>query len=73
MFASTQQSPFKDVGVDANSLTGNYNGMVNCLFLVNTRCIRKGFLDVSSDKNPEDSNMARVEANHLSVGHDTCY
>jgi hypothetical protein len=35
--------PFKDAGVIAVSLTGIYNAMVKCLFVVNRDFIHKGF------------------------------
>jgi hypothetical protein len=51
--------------------------MVKCLFVVNMRCIHKG-LGVPTGKNPEDSNLASVEAMrllllYLSIAHDKCY
>jgi hypothetical protein len=66
--------PFKDAGVVADSLTGIHNAMVKCLFIVNRICIH-GFLGVPTGKNPEDSNLASVEAMQwvllcLSIGHD---
>jgi hypothetical protein len=54
--------PFKDAGVVADSLTGIPNAMVRCLFIVNRSCIYKGFLGAPTGKNPEDSNLASVEA-----------
>jgi hypothetical protein len=49
--------------------------MVKCLFVVSRICIHKT-LDVPSDKYPEDSSMAGVEAMkwilfYLSIGHDS--
>jgi hypothetical protein len=35
--------PFKDAGVIADSLTVINNAMVKCLFVVNIRCMHKGF------------------------------
>jgi hypothetical protein len=69
--------PCRDVGVVAGSLTGIHNAMARCLFVINRGCIHKGF-GVPTDKNPEDSNVASVEATqrvllYLSVGHDMCH
>jgi hypothetical protein len=68
----------KDAGVVPDSLTDIHSAMVKCLFVVNRSCIHKGFLCVHTDKNPEDSNVASLEAMQwvllcLSVGHDRCY
>jgi hypothetical protein len=51
--------------------------MVRCLFVVNRSRIHKG-LGVPTGKNPEDSNLASVEAMqwvllYLSIAHDMCY
>jgi hypothetical protein len=35
--------PFKDAGVVADRLTGIYNAMLKCLFVVNGSCTHKGF------------------------------
>jgi hypothetical protein len=35
--------------------------MEDCLFVINRRCIHKGFLGVPTGKNPEDSNLWSVE------------
>jgi hypothetical protein len=35
--------PFKDAGAVADSLTGIHSATVKCLFVVNRRCIHKGF------------------------------
>jgi hypothetical protein len=37
------QHPFIDAGVVGDSLIGIQNAMVKCLFVVNRRCIHKGF------------------------------
>jgi hypothetical protein len=63
--------PFKDAGVVVDSLTGIYNAMVKCLFIVKRNCI-------GTTKNPRDSNLANVEAMqwilfNLSIGHDRYY
>jgi hypothetical protein len=34
--------PYKDAGVDANSLTNIHNAMVKCLFIVKRSCVHKG-------------------------------
>jgi hypothetical protein len=52
--------------------------MVKCLFVVNRSCIYEGFSGVPTGKNPEDLNLASVEAMqwvllYLSIGHDKCY
>jgi hypothetical protein len=52
--------------------------MVKCLFVVNRSCIHKGLWVSPTGKNPEDSNLASVEAIqwvvlYLSVGHDRRY
>jgi hypothetical protein len=53
--------PFKNAGVVGDNLTGIQNAMVKCRLIVNRSCIH-GFLGVSTGKNPEDLNMANVEA-----------
>jgi hypothetical protein len=72
-----QPHPFKDAGVVADSLTGIHNAMVKYLFVVN-ELHTQGFLGVPTGKNPDDSNLASVEAMqwvllYLSIGHDRCY
>jgi hypothetical protein len=36
--------PFKDARIVADGLTGIYNAMVNCLFVVKRLCIRNNLL-----------------------------
>jgi hypothetical protein len=67
----------KCAGVVEDSLTGIHNKMVKCLFVVNRNCVYRVFL-APTGKNPENSNVAIVEAMlwvliYLSVGHGTCY
>jgi hypothetical protein len=69
---------FKYAGVIADSLTGIHSAMVKCFFVVNRSCIPQGFLGVPTRKNPEDSNLASVEAMkwvllYLSIGHNRCH
>jgi hypothetical protein len=45
-----------------DNLTCINNALVNWLFTVNRNCIHKGFLGVPTGKNPEDSNLANIEA-----------
>jgi hypothetical protein len=52
--------------------------MVKCFFVVNRYGHAQGFLGVPTGKNPEDSNLASVEAMQwvlldLSIDHDRCY
>jgi hypothetical protein len=70
--------PFKDAEVVADSLTGIQNAMVKFLFLINRSCIHKGILGVLTGKNPEDSNVAKMEVMqlvllHPLICHDRCY
>jgi hypothetical protein len=51
----------KDIVIVSDSLTGIHNATVKFLFIVNRSCIHKGFR-VATGKNPEDSNLASVEA-----------
>jgi hypothetical protein len=53
--------PFKHASVVADSLTAIHNAMAKCLFVVNRICIH-GYLSAPTGKNPEDSNLASVEA-----------
>jgi hypothetical protein len=66
--------PFKGARVVADSLTGIHSAVVKCLFVVN----RSRIYVSSHVKNPEDSNLAGVEAMqwvllYLSICHDKCY
>jgi hypothetical protein len=68
----------KDVRVFLDGLTDIHNVMVQCLFAVNSRSIRKGFLVIPKGKNRKDSILASVEAMQwalfcLSIGHDRRY
>jgi hypothetical protein len=54
--------PFRDARVFLDGLTDIRNVMLQCLFAVNSRSIRKGFLVIPNGKNPKDSNVASVEA-----------
>jgi hypothetical protein len=70
--------PLKDAGVVADSLTGIHNAMVKCLFVIQQELHTQGYLDVPTGRNPDDSNLARVEAMqwvllYLSIGKDRCY
>jgi hypothetical protein len=70
--------PFKDAGVVVDSLTGIHNTTVKCFFGVSRSCIHKGVSSVPTDKNPDDANLAGVEAMqwvllYLSIRHDRCY
>jgi hypothetical protein len=49
---------FKNSGVVVDSLTGIRSPMVKCLFVVKRSCI----LGDPTDKNPEESNLASMEA-----------
>jgi hypothetical protein len=51
--------------------------MVKCLLVVKRNCIYRCFQVSPTGKNPEDSNLASVEAMqwvllYLSIGHDKC-
>jgi hypothetical protein len=35
--------PFRDAGIDVDSLAGIHTAMVKCLFVVDRSCIHKGF------------------------------
>jgi hypothetical protein len=69
--------PFKDAGVVADSLTHpQRDGEVPLCCQQKLRT--QGYLGVPKGKNPEDSNLASVEAMqwvllYLSIGNDTCY
>jgi hypothetical protein len=65
--------PSKDAEAVSDSLTGVHNAMVKCLFVVNRRCIHKGFR-CPQGKTPEDSDLVIVEALqwvllYVSIGH----
>jgi hypothetical protein len=49
--------PFKDAGVVADSVTDIHNAIVKCLLLSTTAAYT-----MVLGKNPEDSNVARLEA-----------
>jgi hypothetical protein len=71
------QHLFRDVRVVVDSLTGIHSVTVKYLFVVNRSRIH-GFICVLSGKNPEDSNLASVEAMQWillygSICHDRCY
>jgi hypothetical protein len=53
--------PFKDAEAVADGLTAIHSAMKR-LFIVNRRCIHKGFEVVPTGKNLEDSNLGNVEA-----------
>jgi hypothetical protein len=70
--------PFKDVGVVADSLTGNPQRNIEVPLSCQQKLHTQGFLDVPTAKNPEDPNLASVEAMqwvllYLSICHDRCY
>jgi hypothetical protein len=70
-------NPFRDAVVVADSLTSIHNAMVNCLFVVTGAAYTRDFR-CHHRKNPEDSNLASVEAMqwallYLPIGHDRCY
>jgi hypothetical protein len=67
--------PFRDAGVAADSLTDIHNGMVKCLFVVNSSCIHEGFYVSPRVKNPDEKLLANARTMqwaffHLSIGHD---
>jgi hypothetical protein len=69
--------PFKNAGGVADVLTGIHNATVKCLFIVNRSCMHR-LLGVPAGTNPEDSNLASVEAmqwalTYLTSCHDRCY
>jgi hypothetical protein len=69
--------PFKAAKVVAGSLTDIHNAMVKCLFTINKSSLYKRDLSGPTSKNPEDLNLASVQAMqlvlfYLSIGHDRC-
>jgi hypothetical protein len=71
------QHPFKDAGIVADTLTGIQNAPVKCL-LLSTGAAHTSVSGVPTGKNPEDSNLARVEAMqwvrlYLSMRYDGCH
>jgi hypothetical protein len=70
------QHLLRDAGVVADSPTGIHSAMLKCPFVVCRNCV--GFLCVPTGKNPEDVNLASVEAMqwvllYVSTCHGSCY
>jgi hypothetical protein len=66
--------PFRDASVVVDSVIGIHNVMVECLFIINMRCIHKIFLSVPTDKKLENSNLAmQWVLLYPTISHDRCY